>query len=375
MDYRDDIRSELFQLGFHKVGFAIPDRPPHFDTYRAWVEAGRHGEMAYLSSQQALERRENPRTVMPEAGIIVVTALPYPRSEPNQSMGTAPTGQVAAYAHGSDYHDIFPPRLQQAATVLERVFGKTLPAKAYTDTGPTLERDFAQKAGLGWIGKHTCLIVPGSGSYFLLGELFVGLEMEPDPPFRADQCGSCTRCIDACPTTCIRPDRTIDARECISYHTIENKGAIPAGLREKMGTWVFGCDICQQVCPWNQRFSPAEGDPAFSDRAQIGAPNMLKELGLSQLEFNQKFKGSPIKRAKRRGYLRNIAVALGNSGNPGAVDPLIACLEQESEALVRAHAAWALGRLGTPSARTALKRALRLDPDPAVALEISAALA
>jgi len=203
---------------------------------------------------------------------------------------------------------------------------------------------------LGWIGKNTCLINPALGSYFFLAEILLGLYIEPDQPFAHDRCGSCRRCIEACPTGCILPDRTIDSRRCISYLTIELKGSIPHGLRPLIGDWVFGCDVCQQVCPWNQRFAPSGGDPSFAPRPRASCPDLIKELALSPQEFNLKFRGSPVKRAKRRGYLRNVAVALGNAGDPSAVHVLGQALLNDHEPLVRGHAAWALGCIGDDNA-------------------------
>ena len=216
-----------------------------------------------------------------------------------------------------------------------------MPHRWYTDSGPLLERDLAQRAGLGWIGKNTCLINPQQGSYFFLAELLLGVALQPDPPFTQDRCGACTRCIDACPTGCIRPDRTLDARRCISYLTIELKGEIPEELRPRLGNWVFGCDVCQQVCPWN-RFAPEQGDPAFAPRPGIPAPELVAELALTAEEFKRKFTGSPVLRAKRRGYLRNVAVALGNQGDPAALPALERAAAEDPEPLVREHAAWAV---------------------------------
>jgi len=370
------LKGELARLGFPLAGLTLPARPAHFDVYRAWVENGQHAEMAYLSSEQALLRREDPRTNLPGSGTVIVVGLPYanPASLPVPDFAEL-CGRVAAYAWGADYHDLIQPRLASAAQHLSALLKKSVRFRAYTDTGPILERDLAQAAGLGWIGKNTCLIAPGLGSFFLLGELFVEADLEPDPPFTADRCGSCRRCIDACPTGCIRPDRTLDARRCISYLTIENKGSIPPELRPALGSWVFGCDICQIVCPWNQRFAHLPVEAALQARPEVANPQLLNDLTLTPQTFNQKFRGSPLKRAKRRGYLRNIAVALGNSGRPEAAPALAACLLEESEPLVRAHAAWGLGRLPTPAARTALEKAKSTEMDAVVQAEIQAALA
>ena len=220
-------------------------------------------------------------------------------------------GQIAAYAWGDDYHLVITERLQELVDFIEKQVSHPVPNRWYTDTGPILERDLAQRAGLGWIGKNTCLVNPRHGSYFLLAEILLGIELEPDPPFQTDHCGTCTRCIEACPTQCILPDRTIDARRCISYLTIEQKDDIPIDLRSFIGDWIFGCDVCQMVCPWNR--SPAlqraqrgasvaapGGDPALAPREDIPHPNLIREMELTFKEFNRKFKNSPIKRTKHR---------------------------------------------------------------------------
>jgi epoxyqueuosine reductase len=230
--------------------------------------------------------------------------------------------------------------MKELVEFIEEQVGGPVQNRWYTDTGPILERDLAQRAGLGWIGKNTCLIHPHHGSYFLLSEILLDLPLEPDLPITTDHCGTCTRCIEACPTQCILPGRTLDARHCISYLTIELKDEIPVGLREQMGNWVFGCDICQQVCPWN-RFA-GEGDPAFG--RDTAAPPLTDELLISKQEFNQRFKGSPVKRAKRRGYLRNVAVALGNTGNMQSLPVLQNALNDE-EPMVREHAQWAIAEI------------------------------
>jgi epoxyqueuosine reductase len=245
--------------------------------------------------------------------------------------------RVASYALGNDYHEVLPQKLQAIVDFIEEQLGHPVPNRYYTDTGPLLERELAQRAGLGWVGKNTCLINPKTGSTCFLAEILLGIELEPDEPFRTDHCGTCTRCIEACPTDCILPERTIDARRCISYLTIELKDDIPEELRSKMGEWIFGCDICQQVCPWN-RFSQ-EADPAFEPL--IPLPVLTEDLLLTPVEFNQRFKRTPIKRPKRRGYLRNLAVAVGNTGEEQDI-PILEEAMKDDEPLVREHAKWAV---------------------------------
>jgi epoxyqueuosine reductase len=331
--------------------------------------------MGYLSTDRAQARRADPRLILPECRSILVLGVRYPALGSPERANVQPThGRIAGYAWGSDYHDILPERLHKLVDFLETGVGHSIPNRWYTDTGPILEREFAQRAGLGWIGKNTCLIHPSHGSYFLLAEILLGIDLEPDIPHASDHCGSCTRCLDACPTACILPDRTIDARRCISYLTIELKGPIPVELRPEMENWVFGCDVCQEVCPWNQRFASPGSDPAFAPRPDVPSPDLRNELHLSPEEFNRKFKGSPVKRSKRRGYLRNITVAVGNSGDPAAVPDLIRVLGQEFEPLARGHAAWALGNVGGDAAHTALRDAARIEQDPYVLEEITGAL-
>ena len=373
------IKSEARRLGFELVGITTPDPPPHLEVYERWLGQGRHGEMAYLATERARQRRAAPRLILPECRSILVLGIRYPSptlagDSPDPSEPEHPRGQVAAYARGADYHDLLPERLEALAAFIERQVGHAVPNRWYTDTGPLLERDLAQRAGLGWIGKNTCLIHPRLGSYFLLAEILLGVKLEPDTPFTSDHCGVCTRCIDACPTACILPDRTLDARRCISYLTIELKGAIPGELRPQLGNWVFGCDVCQQVCPWNIRFATPDGDPAFAPRPDAPRLDLLEELHLSDEDFRRKFKGSPLKRVKRRGYLRNALVALGNAAQAEAEPGLIYALSNDPEPLVRGHAAWALGQIGTEAASQVLAAAMPVETEAQVRQEIELAL-
>lgn len=376
MSLQNEIAAEAKRLGFSLFGVTVPGTPPHFNVYESWLKQGRHGEMGYLATERAKSRRFDPGLILPGCKSILV--LGWPHVIPNipgqilEDERYRLTGRIASYAWGEDYHDVIPLKINKLVDFIEEQVGEKIPNRWYTDTGPIMERDLAQQAGLGWVGKNTCLINPRSGSYFLLAELFLGIELEVDKPFSADRCGSCTRCIQACPTGCILGDRTIDASRCISYLTIELKGAIPAELRPQIENWVFGCDICQQVCPWNQRFAtPPESDQVDVHLAQ---PELISELALSPQAFNDKFKGSPVKRTKRRGYLRNVAVAIGNSGTTSGVPQLIETLKSEHEPLVRGHAAWSLGRIGNQQARDALKTALIDEQDPYVLEEIHSGL-
>jgi epoxyqueuosine reductase len=373
MTLKAALKTKAEQLGFQLVGVTTPDPPPHIEVYRQWVAAGNHAEMGYLATERALQRRADPRRILPECRSILVLGIRYPRPIPTQPDAQGSLGRVAAYAWGYDYHDVLTGRMDALVTFIEEQVGHPVPNRYYTDTGPILERELAQRAGLGWIGKNTCLIHPRLGSYFLLAEIFLGIDLEPDQPVLSDHCGSCTRCLEACPTGCINPDRTLDAGRCISYLTIELKEVIPLDLRPLVGDWVFGCDICQQVCPWNQRFAELEFDPAFAPREGFPHPTLNETLDLDPQEFNRKYKGSPVKRSKRRGFLRNVAVALGNSGDQTAVPALGKAL-QDPEPLVRGHAAWALGNIRNEATLSLLQEALAREQDDEVLSEIRRSL-
>ncbi len=293
--------------------------------------------MDYLAEDRSRIRRADPKQILPECKSILVLALPY---QPLTFDLRPSTFHIASYALGEDYHDVIPPRLQQIVEFIEEQVGHPVPNRYYTDTGPILERELAQRAGLGWIGKNSMLINPKVGSTFLLAEILLGLELEPDEALVTDHCGTCTRCIDACPTQAILLNRTLDSRRCISYLTIENKADSPEELRPQIGNWVFGCDVCQMVCPWN-RFS-VQPDSALEPAPSLRSS--AQDLTLSSVEFNQRFKRSSIKRAKRRGYLRNLALASGNNGDPDDL-PFLEQAAQDDEPLLGEHAQWAIQKI------------------------------
>ena len=339
-DLKQSIKDKARQLGFFLAGVTSPEPPPHFSTFENWLAQNQHGTMDYLATERSRTRRADPKQILPECKSILVLATAYP-SPSGRGQGE---GKVASYAQGTDYHDILPARMKELVQFIEEQVGGPIKNRWYTDTGPILERDLAQRAGIGWIGKNTCLINPKQGSYFLLSEIFLDLALEPDAPFVTDHCGTCTRCIEACPTDCILPNRTLDAKRCISYLTIELKDDIPVDLRDIIGEWTFGCDICQMVCPWN-RFAP-EGDSAFDDSSSLRTPHSLtEELTLTPQAFNQRFKRTPIQRAKRRGYLRNIAVVLGNIGGMQALPVLQRTALNNEEPMIREHAGWAINKI------------------------------
>jgi epoxyqueuosine reductase len=331
------IKEKTRQLGFVLAGVTSSEPSTHYNIFEEWLDQKKHGTMNYLAEERSRIRRANPKQILPECKSILVLAIPYSSFTRNVHSSSF---KVASYALGDDYHDIIPARLKLIVEFIEEQLGHPIPNRYYTDSGPILERELAQRAGLGWIGKNSMLINPNAGSTFFLAEILLGIQLEPDEALITDHCGTCTRCIQACPTQCILPNRTLDARRCISYLTIELKDEIPNELRSLTQDWIFGCDICQQVCPWN-RFS-AKADPAFEPK--IPLPVLTSDLTLTSVEFNQRFKKSPLKRAKRRGYLRNLAVAVGNTGNKKDI-PVLKQAEKDEEPLISAHAKWAINNI------------------------------
>jgi epoxyqueuosine reductase len=370
-DIKSQLKRKTQELGFDLVGVTSPEPPPHLDVYNRWIELGRQGEMGYLARQDAIERRSDPRTILSDCKSILVVAANYAPSNGELLEGEA---SVAAYALGIDYHKIFQDRLKRLLHSIQNLVGEPVTYRIYCDTGPLLERELAQRAGLGWIGKNTCLINPSMGSYVLLGEMLLGLELEPDKPFTSDQCGTCTRCIQACPTGCILPDRTLDARRCISYLTIELKGAIPAELRSDLGDWIFGCDICQQVCPWNRRFSKPADDISFMPQGLLAKITLNEHLALNRADFEAQFRVSAVRRAKYHGFMRNVTTVAGNLGKRAFVPALSNLLLGSQEPLIRSHAAWALGQIGGANALEGLNAAVESEKDKDVLVELIEAL-
>ena len=363
MSNGDAIRNKARELGFEKVGFARAGAAPRGDFLETWLGDGFHGAMGYM--ERAPERRKDASVLMPGARTVVCVAKNY--QSPGLHSEDPRVGRISRYAWGDDYHDVLLEKLHELRRFIEELGGR---AKVCVDTAAVLEKPWAQEAGLGWQGKHTNLLSRDLGSWLFLGEVLTDLELDPDPPYAKDFCGTCTRCIDICPTRAIVAPYVLDSRRCISYFTIEDRGPIPRELRPLMGNLVFGCDICQDVCPWN-KFARVAPGREFTARDGNMTPSLIELMGLTREEFRRRFRKSPVKRATYRGFLRNVAVALGNSGDPAAVPPLEKALEHE-EPLVRAHAAWALGRL---RAREALGRRRAVEEDGDVLREIDDAMA
>src|SRR5579884_1168350 len=343
------IKRRAQELGFDLVGITGAEPSVFAEEYRDWVLRGYAGEMEYLTCN--LHRRLDPRELLPDARSILVVGM-NSYTDAAEGPGTPADAdpqraQFARYARGDDYHDVMVARLRELLAFLKAEAGEGAEGRVYVDTGPLLEREVARRAGLGWFGKNTMLINTRRGSYFFLGEILTNVALPVDEPARGG-CGTCTRCLDACPTGAIVAPFQIDARRCLSYLTIELKGSIPEELRPAIaasGNRVFGCDICQEVCPFNQRRSVATDEPAFQPREVTRNPRLVDLLRMSEEEFREKFKGSPVKRAKRRGLLRNAAVALAASDDPEAEAALERAVADDPEPLVREHAAWALQRI------------------------------
>ncbi len=333
------IKARARELGFALCGITSAAPPPHHREYARWLAECKAGEMLYLHRQEP--KRGDLQTVLPGARSVVSVALNYAAEEaPLERISL--TGTVARYARFDDYHETLWARLDALLAFMQEQRPDTR-GKVYCDTGPVTERDLAMRAGLGWIGKHTNLLSRHLGNWLFLGEIITDMDLPPDPP-ETTHCGTCTRCISACPTGAITAPYELDARRCISYLTIELKGAIPEALRSLVGTRIYGCDDCLQACPWN-KFARAAADPGVRPRADLTAPDLLELLALDDEAFRARFRHSPIRRAKRRGLLRNVCVALGNIGDPRALPALSRAAQTDSEPLVREHAQWAIAQI------------------------------
>jgi epoxyqueuosine reductase len=334
------IRDKALEIGFDAVGFAQAAlAEPARESLSDFVAQGYHGDMGWMA--ETAERRGDPRTLWPEARSVIVLAQNYgPATDPLTLLDHPDRGAVSVYARNRDYHDLIKKRLKQLARWLhEREGGQV---KVFVDTAPVMEKPLAQQAGVGWQGKHTNLLSRDWGNWIFLGEVFTDLDLPPDAP-EADHCGSCRRCLDACPTDAFPAPYKLDARRCISYLTIEHKGHIPREFRAAIGNRIYGCDDCLAVCPWN-KFARRATETAFYARPELGAPALSDLVQLDDAGFRQVFTASPIKRVGRDRFVRNVLIAIGNSGRDDLV-PLVRARLEDASPLVRAMAVWALSRL------------------------------
>lgn len=336
----EQLKKQAQQLGFELVGIAAATDADTFTDLEQWLDQEYAGEMHYM--QRHREARRHPRSILAEVRSVIMVGMNYKPVEGQATTSSAFTGKVARYARGRDYHDVLRGRLQQLLAWLRQQI-PNCGGRAIVDTAPLLERDFARRAGLGWFGKNTMLLHRELGSYFLLGALLADVELRPDVPFQTNHCGSCTACLQACPTAAFVAPGQLDARRCISYLTIELKTAIPEDLRADMGDWLFGCDICQEVCPWNRKAPPGQEAELLS-RPELAAVDLVELLRLSEADFRQRFRDTPLTRPKRRGLLRNAAIALGNIGTEAAL-PVLEQAARDAEPLIREAALWAIERI------------------------------
>jgi epoxyqueuosine reductase len=333
------LKAQAHVLGFDLVGVAPAGPADGFDRLRDWLQRGFAGDMDYMRRHE--DARRHPESVLPEVRSVVMLGMNYnPGGESEE--GASGQGRVARYARGADYHDVLRDRLNQLLAWLQKE-RPDCHGRGVVDTAPLLERDFARRAGLGWFGKNTMLLNKRLGSYFFLGALLVDLALTPDDPFQARHCGTCTACLDACPTAAFVEPGVLDARRCISYLTIELKGAVPLELRNGLGDWLFGCDVCQEVCPWNRK-APAALDAAMQARPELESLDLIEVLGLSEMEFRRRFRDTALMRTKRRGLLRNAALVLGNNGDERAL-PVLRRALNDAEPLIQEAARWAVGEI------------------------------
>jgi epoxyqueuosine reductase len=369
------LRAEAGRLGLHRIGFARPDLGAPAGRLAEWLARGHAGEMSYISRRAA--DRADPGRLIPRFRSAIVATQAYadaPAREVFAGLDRPGTAYFARYARGSDYHEVLRDRLEALADLAGRL-APGCHTRVYVDTGPVLEKDLGLQAGLGWRGKHTNLIAPDGGNWLFLGVVLTDLDLPPDAPV-PDRCGTCTRCLDVCPTDAFPAPYVLDARRCISYLTIELKGPIPPRMRPALGNRVFGCDDCLAVCPWN-RFAARAREAAYAGRAVTAGAPLADLLAMTPDDFAHAFRHTAVWRTGRARLARNAAVALGNSCAPDAVPDLARALvggDADPEPLVRGHAAWALGRIATGEARAALRRAQGSEADPSVGGEIAAAM-
>jgi len=405
MTRADLLKSLALDSGFALAGICRPHPSAHVAFLERWISDGRQGEMAYMARPDTLARRRDLALTFSEVKSVLVVAHEYGSGGESSREDSPEYGVIARYALGRDYHRVLKGRLLDLLRRFEAELGESVPARAYVDTGPILERELGLRAGIGWFGRNTMLIHPRKGSYFFLGTLLLGIDLDPDPPFEPDHCGSCDACVEACPTGALlgRDEDgapLMDARACISYLTIEHRGPIPVELRSAIGNRIYGCDICQEVCPFNVRFGTETGEPGYGARGpgaspvgvqpqgegggDVGSaenpahpgterPPLVDLMRLDRATWDSFTRGSAIRRAGFAGFRRNVAVALGNWGAEEAVPPLREALA-DPHPLVRGHAAWALGEVGTPAARAALEARSRVEVDTGVRLELHHAL-
>ncbi|HEX3653016.1 MAG TPA: tRNA epoxyqueuosine(34) reductase QueG [Rhizomicrobium sp.] len=368
-DLRDDIRAAALREGFDIVRFAKAEAPPSAGAnLQQFLSEHRHGAMDWMARNA--ERRADPNALWPEAKSIVVLGMNYgPQRDPREQLASRDRAAISCYAQGDDYHGVIKGKLKRLASGIAQQHGAEV--KVFVDTAPVMEKPLAQAAGIGWQGKHTNLVSRLYGSWLFLGSIFTTLEIAPDEP-EPDHCGACTRCLNVCPTGAFTAPYRIDARRCISYLTIEHKGHIAPEFRKKMGNRIYGCDDCLAVCPWN-KFASVAREAQFHARAELAQPRLTDLAGLTDAEFRALFRGSPIKRIGRDRFIRNVLIAIGNSGDRSLAKDAERLLDDESS-LVRAMAVWTLSQLDPFHTQDLARKHLPGEDDPDVRAEWQAAI-
>lgn len=374
-NFKEKIKAEAERLGFSFIGFSPIKQTPHFKSYIKWLDQSMSGEMHYLTREHIIAQRKNPKLLLENVQTAIVVGLGYSpgrQFDSDDEHVKFPTAKIAAYAQHQDYHVSIREKCEALIAYTLNFSAKgLLPKKIFIDSAAVMEKDFAYQAGLGSIGKNSLLINPTTGSYCLLGCIFTLLEFEPDELSFDDICGDCRRCINACPTQCINEDRTVDARKCISYLTIEHKGGIAYDLREKMGSWIFGCDVCQQVCPMNDVVHNKISHDLKGLQKLLPEQFLYSDmLALSPETFISKFKNTPVKRVTYENFMRNVIIAAANSKLNECEKTFGDLLLNHPSEIIRIYAAWAVGRIETKPSRKLLDKALHLDQNPTVRQEI-----
>jgi epoxyqueuosine reductase len=360
------IKKKALEIGFDLVGISPVGSFPENQFYKEWLARGFAGEMKYMEKEP--QKRENIKNILPEAKSVISCGLNYNTNYPYSIKEIDKRkGWISRYAWGDDYHDVMKDKLWLLLDFIKEIGSGEIKARIYVDTGPVLDRVYGKYSGIGWFGKNTCLINQKIGSWIFIGEIITNLELEYDSPV-PDRCGTCTLCIDACPTGALLEPYVLDSRLCISYLTIELREKIPVELRDKVGNNVFGCDICQDICPWNRR-AKMTNEPSFQPREGLHNPELSSLSNLGDEDFRRIFKGNPIKRAKRKGLLRNAVVAMGNSGLKEFIPNLKESLNNK-DPMVRAHAVWALWKLEGNDSYKTLSDQLDIESAPTVREEI-----
>lgn len=369
------IKAEADNLGFSFIAFSHVKQTPHFEKFRKWINQGFHGSMGYLSREGTLKARQDPATLLKNAKSMIVFGFQYNLLKKEKPSHSQPVGIIASYATYEDYHTVLKRKARELMTNLGNKVPISFKYRIFVDSAPVMEKDNAFMAGAGWIGRNSLLISPKFGSFLFLGCILTDLEIQPSQPFSRDLCGECQKCIHACPTGCITNHHSINASQCVSYFTIEHKGIVPREMRSKIGNRIFGCDICQNVCPINRTLKNNSQNHQTVLIQEVEAEvNLLEEIELDETAFKEKYGQTPVSRATHKGFKRNLIIALGNSKSSKAIPALEDIMKNESSWLLRLHSAWALCEINTSKSLELVREHLQHESDERVREEIETLL-